>query len=241
MRHILSIILIVSFVACKKDNIETFNGNNGITFYVNGNESDSMSYSFAYSLVEKQRDTIYLNLRILGAPTDHPRLVKVVAGPGSTARKDIDYQLPEFLLPAGAITAKYPVILLNSPELKSNTFRLVATLAESKDFVIGALGEERGSVANNEVGTKSIDKIKVDISSQFLMPTYWPDVESSFGTFSVTKFKFMIQVTGLTNFSYEAIGDDGIYNLPVKLSNALAAYESVNGPLIDESGNRVTF
>jgi len=241
MKYLSLLIGIVLFASCKKDEIPFYSGEDGISFYLSSNESDSLSYSFAYSLVEKQKDTVFLKVRILGAAADHPRKITVIPGNGTTARKGIDFDLPEFVVPAGGITALYPVVIYNTPEMKTKTFRLVAEIAENQDFKPGATGEETGSVNENYPGTISLNKLKIDISSQLLKPGYWSTVQGAFGTFSITKFKFMISVTGLTDFSDPAIGTDGYYNLPVKLRNALAAYELNNGPLIDEFGQRVTF
>lgn len=241
MKYLLLLIGILLFASCKKDEIPFYSGDAGLSFYLNANESDSLSYSFAYSVVEKQKDTVFLKVRILGAAADHPRKITLAAADGTTARKGVDFDLPEFVIPAGAITALYPVIVYNTPEMKTKTFRLVAEIVGSQDFKPGAIGEETGSVNENFPGTISLNKLKIDISNQLVKPHYWAYVEGAFGTFSVTKFKFMVKVTGMTDFSEEAIGDDGYYNLPLKLSNALAAYELINGPLIDEFGQRVTF
>ena len=241
MKYLLLLIGILLFASCKKDEIPFYSGEAGVSFYLTSNESDSLSYSFAYSFIEKQKDTVFLKVRILGAPADHPRKMTVVAANGTTARKGVDFDLPDFVIPAGAITALYPVIVYNTPEMKTKTFRLIAEIVGNQDFKPGATGEETGSVNENYPGTISLLKIKIDINNQLTEPSYWDDVAWAFGSFSVTKFKFMIGVTGLTDFSYEAIGDEGSYNLPVKLTNALDAYELINGPLIDEFGQRVTF
>ena len=241
MKYLSLLIGILLFASCKKDEIPFYSGDAGLSFYLNSNESDSLSYSFAFSSVEKQKDTVFLKVRILGAPANYPRKMMLVAADGTTARKGIDYDLPEFVIPAGGITALYPVIVYNTPEMKTKTFRLIVTIAENQDFKSGVIGEETGSVNENYPGTISLSKMKINISNQLTKPSYWSDMEWAFGSFSVTKFKFMIGVTGLTDFSYDAIGDEGASNLPLKLANALDAYELINGPLIDEFGQRVTF
>jgi hypothetical protein len=234
MKYLFLVIIAITLFSCKKQEVETYSGGDGVNFYVTTYEPDSISYSFAFSVLPKQRDTVFFKMRVLGAASDKPRTISVKAGAGTTARKGIDYELPDMILPAGQLTVLYPIVLLNSPEMLNKTFRLVAEVAESKDLVSGATGTEIG-------GTITLKNVRVDITNQIVKPTYWPSIEGAFGLFSVTKFKFMIQVTGLTDFSEEAIGIDGYYNLPVKLRNALAEYEAINGPLINESGNRVTF
>lgn len=226
--------MIVLAIACKKDKVETYSGDNGIAFYRGEYEEDSLTYSFAFSLTQKQKDTVMLRMRILGPAATYDRKLKVHAVAGTNAREGKDYILPEFTVPAGAITVQYPVVLLNSPEMTTQNFRIVLEMSPNQDFVQGATGIEIGS-------TVSIKQYILNVSNQFVEPSYWSDVSGAFGSFSVTRFRFMMQVTGLTDFSYEAIGNDGYYNLPVTLAVELAAYEAVNGPLIDERGNRVTF
>ena len=235
MKYLLFFSLLCLTLACKKQDVATYSGDNGITFYRGQYEADSLSYSFAFSIKPKQKDTVFLKMRVQGPAVDFARTVSVKAAAGSTARENIDYQLPEAKLPAGTLTLMYPVVLLNSPGMLTNTYRLIVEVAPNKDFSTGGFGAE---ITGKTIAVKSV---KIDVSNQILQPTYWPSIQGSFGPFSVAKFKFMIQVTGLTDFSDEAIGIDGFYNLPVKLGNALAAYEAVNGPLIDENGNRVTF
>lgn len=234
MKYIFFVWIIIFVLACRKSEISTYSSSNGIAFFVGEFEPDSLMYSFAFAPVELQRDTIYLRMRIQGPAADHSRQINLTADTGSTAREGVDYIFPAFEVPAGAITVNYPLIVLNSPEMKTTTFRLVARVEENKDFVPGATGEEIG-------GTIAIARMKIDITNRIATPQYWFDVEGAFGQFSETKFKFMVQVTGLTDFSYEAIGVDGYYNLPVKLRNALSEYEAENGPLLDENGNPVTF
>lgn len=238
MRNFLLLILLCLSVSCKKQEVATYSAEEGINFYITNTETDSLSYSFAISATPKEQDTIFLKMRILGAISDKPRAFAVEAAEGSTARLGVDYELPSFIVPAGAFTVVYPVVVFKTPEMSSRSFRLVVKVAGDKGLKPGAIGTEIG---NGIATTQSVNQIKIDISNRILKPSYWGQVESTFGAFSETKFKFMIQVTGLTDFSEEAIGIDGFYNLPVKLQNELLAYEAIHGPLIDESGNPVTF
>lgn len=235
MKYLLFFSLLCLTLACKKQEVATYSGEDGITFYRGQYESDSLSYSFAFSLTPKQRDTLFLNMRVQGAATDFARTVSVKAATGSTASEGVDYLLPEVKLPAGSISIRYPVVLLNSPGMLTNVYRLVVEVAPNKDFATGAYGSE---ITGETVAVKSM---KIDVTNTIVRPSYWDYIEGYFGAFSVRKFKFMIEVTGFTNFSQEAIGIDGSYNLPVKLRNALAEYEAINGPMIDENKNEVTF
>jgi len=237
MKRFLFFILLGLFAACKQQEVPTYKAEGGISFYVTTSEADSLNYSFALSPTPKERDTVFLKMRILGPLSDKARTFTVKAAVGTTARQGIDYELPNYAVPAGAINIRYPVIVFKTPEMSAKAFRLVLEVGDDKDLKPGAIGIEMGNGITN---TKSLSQMKINISNRITKPSYW-DQERYFGDFSEVKFKFMISVTGLTDFSEAAIGVDGGYNLPVKLQNALLAYEAIHGWLIDETGNRVTF
>jgi hypothetical protein len=75
----------------------------------------------------------------------------------------------------------------------------------------------------------------------YTRPAYWDLLDPDFGEFSAEKYKFMVKVLGITDFSYDNIGFDGFINFPVTLRNALAAYEAANGPLLDENRQQISF
>jgi hypothetical protein len=234
-KYIILFIVAVCAIACKKQEVPLFSGKNGITFFRGQYDPDSLSYSFAFSVIIKQKDTISLPMRVLGPAVDKPRTVRVKAGTGTTAREGVDYILPEATISANTLTFNYPLIVLNSPEMQNGTFRLVAEVAQSDDFVLGATGLEIGN-------TTSLASRIINISAQLIRPSYWPvGGYGNFGLFSKTKFRFMMEATGLTNFDSNVIGPDQYYNMPITLERKLAEYEAINGPLIDENGLRVTF
>lgn len=235
MRYILLFMILSTFFACKKQDVELYKADDGIAFYATIYDPTSIAFSFAFAVKPQPRDTIYFKMRVTGRATDYPRTIAVKAVEGTNARAGIDYELPEVVLPAGALTMDYPIIVINSPEMLTKTYTLVAEIAENKDFKVGSLG----TVPASPFSENNFKQVKIEITNQLVEPSYW--VNTDFGTFSAVKFRFMIQTTGLTDFSQEAIGIDGIYNMPVKLRNALAEYEAINGPLIDENNARVTF
>lgn len=241
MRYLLFLIILSAFMSCKKQEVSTYEGKEGISFFAytweNYHLTTVKNYSFAFSLTPVARDTIYLTMRVTGKIADHPRTVLLRAAEGTTATAGVDYELKEAIIPAGAYKFDYPVIVINSPGMLTNTYRLVLEPAETKDFILGTLGLTPATA--NGYTEQNFRYYKIDLTNQLLQPNSWQT--GLFGVFSAVKYRFMLQVTGLTDFSIEAIGNDGVYNLPVKLNNALSEYEAVNGPLIDENGLRVSF
>ncbi|MFA4867978.1 MAG: DUF4843 domain-containing protein [Pedobacter sp.] len=240
MKNIFFLIVLTSLFACKKQEVGTYAGKDGISFFAYDYEAlhstNVISFSFAFALRPQTRDTIYVRMRVTGKISDRPRTVQLKAVEGSTARAGIDYILPEATVPAGEYMFQYPVIVLNSPEMLTNTYRLVLEVAETNDFTLGSVGLTPATTSGAE---RNFKQLKMDINNQLTQPSYWS--VGDFGVFSAVKYRFMVQVTGLTDFSEEAIGVDGSYNLPVRLRNALLEYEAVNGPLMDENNVRVSF
>lgn len=224
----------IFILGCKKDQLPSYNGNDGISFYTDLNDPDSINYSFALQPTNKSRDTILINMRLVGKLSDKSRSIKLRALNGSTARQDTDYILPVIELPANQFTIKYPLIVLNTPEMKVQTFKLVLGVDPTGQLGTGASGTAIDNSVNH-------DKKHISITNQLIQPDYWTSISLLFGTFSIVKFQFMIKTTGLINYDANVTGIGALFRIQTQLRNALAVYERLNGPLIDEFGNQVIF
>jgi len=233
-KYIFFVGLLFAMAACKKQNTILFEGAERVSFFIGEYDVDSTSYTFAFDPIKKERDTLFLKMRIQGRTQDRPRTIKVKPGLGTTAVLGEDFLMPEVLLPADSVTINYPLILINTPKMETQALRIVAEVAASEDFLPGGQGLTIG-------GTKAINSYKIWVSNKPERPLYWDDVEYDFGSFSATRIRFMISVLGISDFSYDTIGAYGTFTYPVILRNALIKYEAANGPLIDEFGERVTF
>ncbi|WP_343692916.1 DUF4843 domain-containing protein [Chitinophaga sp.] len=235
MKYLLILFLLVFTLGCKKSDIPTYHGQDGISFYTKYfSDPDSINYSFALQPTNKLRDTVLIPMRLVGKTSTDPRRIKLRAADSSTARANIDYILNEIDLPANQTSVNYPLIVLNSPEMKTKTLKLILEVDPGSELVAGAPG-----VAVDY--SENLQQMTVNITSQLIKPNYWDNIEFVYGPFSVTRFQFMIRVTGLLNFDPNVIGSSEIFRLQVMLRNAIAAYELANGPLIDEFGNQVKF
>ncbi|WP_406826189.1 DUF4843 domain-containing protein [Pedobacter sp. KACC 23697] len=235
MKYLTILFLLVFAIGCKKDDIPTFEGRDGISFFIDYYENpDSTNYSFALQPTAKTKDTIFIKMRLVGKPSSVARGIKLKALPGSTARPNIDYILPEVKLPANALFVNYPLVIFNTPEMLTQNFQLVLGVDPGSELVPGAPG-----IAVDL--SKNLSKMKVNITNQLIEPDYWQNLSFFFGNFSVVKFKFMIKVTGLTNFDPQVVGFSDIFLIQVNLKKALSDYVQLNGPLIDEFGNQITF
>lgn len=236
MRYLAIFFLLVLLAGCKKDDIPTFSGTDGISFYIDYySDPDSISYSFALQATAKTRDTVFIPMRLVGKASGVDRGIKLKALTGSTARANVDYILPEVKLPANQLSINYPLIVLNSAEMKTKTFKVILGVDPASELVEGSAG----TVADY---SKNLKQMKINITGLLIKPSYWTtDIDRYYGTFSVTKFQFMIKTTGLLDFSPSVIGVAALYRLQAQLKTAIALYNQANGPLIDEFGNPVTF
>lgn len=234
-KYFVIILSLMAFFACKKQDTIYYKGGEMLSFYRGRYEVDSTSYTFAFNALPKDRDTIYLKMRIQGLAQPRARVINVKPGLGTTAVLGTDFLLPEFKLPADSITINYPVIVLKTEKIKTQSLKIIVEIASSDDLVPGAEGREVG-------GTYAMNSYKIWFSDKADKPAYWNDIEYYFGAFSSARLRFMISVFGIHDFSYDAIGEYGMYTYPVTLRNAMARYVAANnGPLIDEFGDEVNF
>jgi len=243
MKYILYVTMVFTLFSCKKEAVETYQGKDGVSFfaytYQQLHTTATRSYSFAFQSTVKTRDTMYIPLRLTGKLSDQPRTVLLKTAEGTTATAGVDFELKEVTIPPGVYIFNYPLVLINSVGMASHVYRIVLEPAETKDFTLGTLGQ---TPATNTVQTEeNFRYLKIDVSGMYIRPAYWDLLDADFGEFSAEKYKFMVKILGITDFSYENIGSDGLLNYPVTLRNALAAYEAANGPLLDENGQEISF
>lgn len=235
----LVLLAIITLSACKKDKTEVFDSKPGISFYyIVALGADSTNFSFANQIQQDSKDTIFIGMRVMGTAVDYPREIEVKALPATTAKEGTNFILPKIVLPAGSLTTEYPIILINSEDLKTNTYHLEVAVAENKDFIQGVVGQ-----AN--VTTRNIPVYKINFNNQLIQPDYWRYIANYFGDYSNVKYRFMIDVLGFSDFKPDGIGGNVTYseflNYNVQMKNALHDYNEANGPMLDENGLEISF
>jgi len=251
MRYLLLFLIISGFFSCKEEEIKVFEGENGVAFWQNGGTSASGATTRYYNFTtpanrEKTKDTVFLDMQISGKITDYARKIKIkTVTAGTTAKAGIHYDYPaEFTLPAGAYRIKYPVIVYKTPEMLTDTLNLVVSAETTSDFIIGATGPIPPKSSTDGSPTvwlvNPVTVLITDVMLQANLGFTWN--ATIFGTYSSVKYRFMVKETGLTVFTTTALGGTaGANALRDQLRIKLAAYEAVNGPLIAENNDRVTF
>ncbi len=237
---IIVLLLILSILSCKKAKFNGYEAGNGMYFYA-FTDDNIINYSFANQAGVKTKDTIFVDMRLMGKISKQSREVSVVETSGTTAIKGTHFILPKVILPADSFHLRYPVVLLNTEDLKTKTYRLVINIEENKDFIQGAIG-----YTNGYTDGWSYKYIEINFNNQIIKPDYWSSIQKYFGKYSDVKYKFMIDVLGFSNFKPVYIRGGIItysefLNYNGKLKNALEAYMAKHGPLIDENGEQVSF
>jgi hypothetical protein len=235
----LILLAIITLSACKKEKTEVFNGKPGISFYyVVSGSADSTNYSFANQIKQKSTDTIFIRMRVMGTSVDRPREIEVKALKSTTAKEGVHFKLPKIILPADSLTVTYPIILINTEDLKTTTYHLEVAVKENSEFIQGVVGQ-----AN--VSTRNIPSYIINFNNQLIQPDYWKYIANYFGVYSNVKYRFMIDVCGFSDFKPDSIGGPLSYsdflNYNVKLKNALNDYIKVHGPMLDETGLEISF
>lgn len=232
-------IIFLSFImvcaaSCKKDDIMFYEGPDAISIYVDEYESDSTNYSFALEGPEVVQDTVWIKVRVQGASKDVDRTIELESVNGTTAVAGKDFDLPNFTLKAGESITRYPVILHRTSKLLQSNEKLVVAVKANGHFAKGAIGTEINETVSKE-------KYIIYFNDYLSEPPYWASMgfDSYIGEFSAVKFRFMMSIYGISDFSGWSTGE--LMNAALNLRIALAEYEAVNGILYDEDGNRITF
>ncbi len=210
-------------------------------FTINATNSSAIytrSFSFAPFPATVVDTTLYIKVKIQGlvAATNRTFGAEAIAD-GTTAITGTDYKLLPGTIKANESEGLLPVVLYRTPALKITMKQLKIRLADAYDF-------KSGTVENNV--------FTLMFNDDYIKPDNWdtaPGLKTYFGVFSVTKYKFIIQVLGRSDFQIQTTGYD-----PLKFSNAdlldkkailkaaLADYNNTHTPpLTDEFGLAVTF
>ncbi|MCK7558214.1 DUF4843 domain-containing protein [Chitinophaga sedimenti] len=226
----------VLLTACGKDDRLMYKEDPRIYFTKFITNPDSIIYSFATGSNTITQDTAWLTFRVIGSAADRDRVIAVHALDSSTAKAGYHYEIKNLFMPKGEFEVRVPVILYRRPGLKDSTLHVVFEIDTSADFLPGY-----SDVPNPAANKLDRWHYKLTVTDMLLKPSNWDNsLAVSFGTYSETKFRFMIAITGRTTWTGAIYpGDLAYYIQSVKL--ALYNYEQANGPMMDEKGERVTF
>lgn len=188
---------------------------------------DSLNYSFAVKNSARVRDTVWATVRIMGDAISKDRVIEFRPVDSlTTAVEGRDYELMKYIMPSDSFTTRLGIIIRKTPEMDVKTLKLVMKLMPSRDFQTGIY-----------------DQLfyRVVISNILVKPNDWDSwLKNYFGSYSERKYRFIIDVLGIAEFT-DAMSYSEYGYFAQRMKNALADYETKNGPMIDENGNRVVF
>lgn len=191
--------------------------------------TDSLEFSFITTPSGVNQVEMEIKVQVMGFASDKDRVVKVGVNTSKTTAASNQYSCPaQVTIPANSLSATFSVLLKRTSDLQQKTVRLFIEVQESPDFQIGVSERNHLLIKWNDI---------------LSMPKNWSDLEPFFGTFSLVKYRFMINNTGITEFNTTTMSWAQLMNYKIILRNALDAYNAANpgNPLKDENGQFVTF
>ncbi|MBL1409467.1 DUF4843 domain-containing protein [Sphingobacterium faecale] len=233
MKKIFLFTLLVSILySCSKEDYITYTEKNGLSFTRGGNfpNSDSITYSFATQVVKKEADTLWVPIALTGVAAQVDRPFRISIKPGASAQEGVHFKLMESVFPADSVFFYYPIVLFRTTDLLETSRTFSLTIEENDNFSLGALS------------TSYYPSIRIRVSDQVMKPTWWGIAEDHYyGNYSNGKYRFMIEVCGIVDFSQGTLNYPQILNYQGLLRAKLQQYEIDHGePLRDENDNAIT-
>lgn len=218
---VLAAVLVLA--SCTKDKELLFNEPTAV--YVES-RPDSAEYSFATSPTTVTVDSVLMRFRIIGNASSNDRVINLVPRAESTAKAGYHYKIGNAVIKANEFSAIIPVYVYRRAGLKDSTVLAIFDIQENADFKVGYPEQLR---------------FKLTISDILTKPAIWDRSWSPyFGDYSEVKFRFLLTVTGRTNWTSSPYPADSRF-LSQRARNALLEYNQTYGALIDENGNEVFF
>lgn len=187
---------------------------------------DSTEYSFATSPTTVTVDSVMMRFRVIGTASSKDREIKLVPRAISTAKAGYHYKIGKAVVKANEFSALVPVYVYRKAGLKDSTVLAIFDIQDNADFKVGYPKQLR---------------FKLTISDILTKPAIWDNSWAPyFGAYSQVKFRFLLTVTGRTNWTSSPFPADSRF-LSQRARNALLEYNQQYGPLIDENGQEVFF
>lgn len=235
-KYILLLGVGISLYACEEKVVMLYENKPALYFYRGDDytnniyQHDSLVYSFYIKETSRQRDTLYVHIRTMGIPCGEARPVRLVQT--NTGGVDdavagihyVDFDAPEvaskMVIPAHAVMADIPVIVLRDPSMKSKEFRLNMEIVENEEFVVGLEAQK---------------SFLVKVSDITAPPANWSSWQSYFGEWGPVKMKFIIDYVGLSDFDkYSEFSRAELEYYQMKANQKLEEYNRDNQTILKE-------
>lgn len=191
----LGLIMAWMLCACEEDNKLMYDEGSRVLNLWFGSEStegrvDSTEYNYAYRPLGTDWDSVRFYVKLAGVPLEEDCAfdLEVIGGDISSVIADKHYVLPSYVLKAGTLGGYYPIYLKNTSDFKDKAFTITLALKEN---------------AKLETGVKEYAVLKLIVKDREEKPAYWDEdpetwmpLKNFFGTYSRTKYQFIIKETG---------------------------------------------
>lgn len=245
LHYLLYILWMLVLSSCAKD-LEPYKNQPQVYFFeratdLNKTRVTTKSFSFMSFPSTVTKDTLKIKVKTMGYPADYDRVVrgKLIAE-GTTAVEGVNFDFIDGLVKAGQVEGQLWILLYRTADIKTRTLQLNLSIAETKDFKPGVVED---------------DFFSVSWSDNVVKPSNWDgliSLSAFFGTYSTVKYRFIIDILGVTEFKLQQSGRvplvEGEYSsammtdFKIRMKEALAVYNSTHAtPLTDENGVLVTF
>ncbi len=233
LKYIVPVVVLLA-AACSQHDALMYESDPQVCFYRGDDgygQQDSILHSFFLVSDTQDRDTVWVELALIGFPADEPRAVNIVqtnkdaadaavAGTHYVALDDPEV-VNQIVIGAGQAVTKIPIILLRDISLKTGKKRLELTVEANTYFKPGIDADRNFMIQTTELAEK---------------PSNWDDKASwknYFGEWSSQKMWFIVNYLGLTEF--EETYDTGYKTyLKLKAHSKLNEYNaSHDEPLCD--------
>nr|WP_121272114.1 DUF4843 domain-containing protein [Pedobacter schmidteae] len=188
------LLLLFTISGCKKNDLQYFEEEIPLLNIWLGTSTsiqDSITHNFAYSATNK--DSILFNYRIAGYPVDYDRTFELTTTDNDA--KLLNFTFKPYKVPAGKSSGNF-VFYVDKPSDKN--------LFLNRDLKVSFSVR---STAAFQPATKEYSKLKITFKNAVTKPDNWDNavlpwlpLKNFFGNYSNEKYRFVIQVTGLSNF-----------------------------------------
>lgn len=198
IKYILPVVALSALMMSCEVSVDSWSGADRLNFFTDRVTDTVINYSFVYQTDDTEYDTVWLEVRTQGEVRNTPREVKLVAVKpyaGIQAQPGVHYVDFEstsidpklkamYAIPAGANSAKMPIVLIRDASLQTKTVQLRIVFEGNDYFLPGFSGNDSHR-----------DIIFTDMLSK---PQIWDAAVSHiFGEYGQVKHRFMIEKSGL--------------------------------------------
>jgi hypothetical protein len=242
LKSICVVAALIICISCKENELDpTFKGESRAL--IGGTLAEgagAKSILFSFSTYNEDVKEIKLNLLVqaMGNLSNKDRTVSLIIDTNSTALEN-EYIVPTTItIPAGDFKATVPVILKRSERLKTMEIKLALRVVKSDDFLPGPPQE-------GVVGAGLNPTFEFNYTDVFTKPAFWDaagsrNMNSTFGVWSITKHRLMVELSGIRDFS--AITQRDKYVIQGLCIDFINRYLAENGtPYLNEREEAIGF